>query len=269
MNYKTNVVANKIKNFGIKISDLPTIMNYSRSQLYLYFDAYEEENFTSIPKEIKNAFDYLVMNNPTLGEFICYCEKNISDQKDRIDSNFLKTKSAQVQEMAFKAKALDILMKYFDISCRIEDISATPYTMNLYVKTNDEYAPGSDIAVALVALNNEKTKDDYRFLFKFLAQLKNDNSEVIFRDELCSEIERIFGSIDKFFDIVEEDIPYEWHYFKYDFDEIYIIDRKNCKFMNWYKLTHIGRDLHTDMKTKEEVIDFLQRLYDDWKKEQE
>lgn len=95
------------------------------------------------------------------------------------------------------------------------------------------------------------------------------SDEVISRDELCEVVDRIFGSEEKFLDIIEEDIPYGYHYYKYDGEEIYIIDRYHNKYINWYKLTHVGRDFHTDMKTKEEVIAFLQRLHDDWLKENE
>ena len=92
-------------------------------------------------------------------------------------------------------------------------------------------------------------------------------SEIIFRKELCDVVSKIFGSEEKFLDIIEDDIPYGYHYFKYEGDEIYIIDVQHNRYINWYKLTHIGRDFHTDMNTKEEVIDFLQRLYDKWLKE--
>ena len=95
------------------------------------------------------------------------------------------------------------------------------------------------------------------------------SDEVISRDELCEVVDRIFGSEEKFLDIIEEDIPYGYHYYKYDDEEIYIIDTFHNRYINWYKLTHLGRDFHTDMKTKEEVIDFLQRLHDDWLKENE
>lgn len=91
--------------------------------------------------------------------------------------------------------------------------------------------------------------------------------EVIDRAALCEAVTRIFGSGEKFLDIIEEDIPYGYHYVKWDGDEIYIIDHEHNKFIHWYKLTHIGRDFYTDMKTKEEVIDFLQRLHDKWLKE--
>lgn len=95
------------------------------------------------------------------------------------------------------------------------------------------------------------------------------SDEVISRDELCEAVDRIFGSEEKFLDIIEEDIPYDYHYYKYEGEEIYIIDHEHNKYINWYKLMHLGRDFHTDMKTKEEVIDFLQRLHDAWLKENE
>lgn len=115
--------------------------------------------------------------------------------------------------------------------------------------------------------------EDYEVVEKALLELKSIKeakpSEVINRDELCEAVDRIFGSEEKFLDIIEENIPYGYHYYKYDGEEIYIIDRYHNKYINWYKLTHVGRDFHTDMKTKEEVIDFLQRLHDVWLKENE
>ena len=115
--------------------------------------------------------------------------------------------------------------------------------------------------------------EDYEVVEKALLELKSikeaKSSEVINRSELCEAIKRIFGSGEKFLDIIEEDLPYGYHYCKNDSAEIYIIDYTHHKYIHWYKLTHIGRDFHTDMKTKEEVIDFLQRLHDEWLKEKE
>ena len=116
---------------------------------------------------------------------------------------------------------------------------------------------------------------DYETVKQFILKAQDKGTghkpsdEVISRDELCEVVDRIFGSEEKFLDIIEEDIPYGYHYYKYDGEEIYIIDRYHNKYINWYKLTHVGRDFHTDMKTKEEVIAFLQRLHDDWLKENE
>lgn len=111
---------------------------------------------------------------------------------------------------------------------------------------------------------------DYEAVKQFILKAQAQPSdEAISRDELCEAITRIFGSGEKFLDIIEEDLPYGYHYCKDDNAEIYIIDHMHNKYIHWYKLTHIGRDFHTDMKTKEEVIGFLQRLHDEWLKEKE
>ena len=95
---------------------------------------------------------------------------------------------------------------------------------------------------------------------------KDKNNEVISRDDLYKEIERIFGNIDKFLDIVEEDRPCCYISFK-DEDEYVVIDSRAHRYISWYK--HVGRDFDTDMETKEEVILFLERLYINWRKEYE
>lgn len=114
---------------------------------------------------------------------------------------------------------------------------------------------------------------DYEIVKQALLELQSikeketgykQSDEVISRDELCEAVDRIFGSEEKFLDIIEEDLPYDYHYYKYEGEEIYIIDRYHNKYINWYKLTHLGRDFHTDMKTKEEIIDFLQNLHNKW-----
>ena len=116
---------------------------------------------------------------------------------------------------------------------------------------------------------------DYEIVKQFILKAQDKETwhkpsdEVISRDELCEVIDIIFGSEEKFLDIIEEDIPYGYHYYKYDGEEIYIIDTFHNRYINWYKLMHVGRDFHTDMKTKEEVIAFLQRLHDEWLKEKE
>lgn len=107
------------------------------------------------------------------------------------------------------------------------------------------------------------TLEEFDMLKEWLNGFK-PSGEVISRSALCEAIKRIFGSEEKFLDIIEEDIPYGYHYYKYEGEDIYIIDHFHNRYINWYKLTHVGRDFHTDMKTKEEVIDFLQNLHDKW-----
>ena len=172
----------------------------------------------------------------------------------------------KIKVVAFKAKALDILMKYFEIACCDIDVFLDTNTMNLCIKSKDAYATGADTAIALVDLVDEKTKEDYRFLKEYIKLLKDNDSKVISRDDLYKEIDRIFGSTDKFLDIVEEDTPNCYISFK-DEDEYVVIDTRAHRYISWYK--HVGRDFDTDMQTKDEVISFLQRLHDNWKKEYE
>ena len=96
--------------------------------------------------------------------------------------------------------------------------------------------------------------DDY---IKWYAETKD--KPVIERDKLVQNIEKIFGDINLFLDIVEDDSLYGFDMIRHN-DEIYIIDNINYCFIHWYKLTHIGRDFSTDLKTEEEIIEFLKRI---------
>lgn len=84
------------------------------------------------------------------------------------------------------------------------------------------------------------------------------------RNEFTKSIESIFGNTEKFLDIIEEDLPVGYD-FLYSDDgmsgEIYIVDREAHQYINWYKETHIGRDLHTNM-TDVEIIQFLKKLHE-------
>lgn len=79
------------------------------------------------------------------------------------------------------------------------------------------------------------------------------------REKFVEEIKKIFGNLDIFLDIVEEDDISNYDMIKDD-DEIYIIDTYNCQYIHWYKLTHVGRDFHTDIKTWDGIVEFLIRL---------
>lgn len=76
-------------------------------------------------------------------------------------------------------------------------------------------------------------------------------------------IEAFGGDIDKFLDTVEFDSAQP------SFDcvcsigesasnsEVYIIDRETGKYVNWYKLTHIGRSATTNVDSEDELRDFF------------
>jgi len=82
------------------------------------------------------------------------------------------------------------------------------------------------------------------------------------RNEFVNHIENIFEDIDKFFDIIEKGVI-GFDYLQNPSDgcsgEIYIVDRDTKQYVNWYKLTHIGRDFHTNM-SDEEIVNFLKKL---------
>ena len=90
----------------------------------------------------------------------------------------LKKEMEEIKGIERKAKAFDILMKYFDISCAINNIRELPYRMKLCVQTHDEYAPASDLAVALVDLDNENAQKDYRFLIILFNNLSIEQSKI-------------------------------------------------------------------------------------------
>ncbi len=79
------------------------------------------------------------------------------------------------------------------------------------------------------------------------------------REKFVEEIEKIFGTLDIFLDIVEDGGVGGYDMIK-DNDEIYIIDENNCQYIHWYKLTHVGRDFHSDIKTWDGIVEFLKRL---------
>lgn len=85
-------------------------------------------------------------------------------------------------------------------------------------------------------------------------------SKEITRDDLIKIINDVYGDVYKFLDIIEEDnIPVNFSYIYQD-EELYIIDNTANRYIHWYKKTHIGRNFHTDMKTKKEIREFFIRL---------
>lgn len=80
---------------------------------------------------------------------------------------------------------------------------------------------------------------------------------------VCQEIDAIFG-IEQFLDMVDE---VDGVTDKYDFlksnDEFYIINRETGQYINRYKYTHIGRDIHMNFNPIE-LRKFLRDLKELW-----
>ncbi len=66
------------------------------------------------------------------------------------------------------------------------------------------------------------------------------------RELFCNAVTKVFGDSTIFLDFLENE---EYSITKYDCyidcnGENYIINRETGEYINWYKMTHIGRDIH-------------------------
>ena len=112
----------------------------------------------------------------------------------------------------------------------------------------------------------EMTEDEYQQWIHRNTKPPIEKDEIISRYDLYTAIDRIFGSMDKFLDIVEEDTPIGYNAMRVE-DDYFLIDNRAHRYISWYK--HVGRDFNTDMCSKDEIISFLERLHENWQKEYE
>lgn len=83
------------------------------------------------------------------------------------------------------------------------------------------------------------------------------------REELCSSVKAIFKSYDTFLDIIEDGGPVTRFETLCTINEspcnamTYIIDTETGFFIGWYKLSHIGRSLSTNIKNLNDLNEFL------------
>lgn len=70
------------------------------------------------------------------------------------------------------------------------------------------------------------------------------------RDLFCNAVNKVFGDPEAFLDFLANgEYPYIGKSFKYDCfldynGENYIINRETGEYINWYKFSHIGRDIN-------------------------
>ena len=73
-------------------------------------------------------------------------------------------------------------------------------------------------------------------------------------------MKKVFGSADDFFDFIEGDEYSDlYDVFYPDNDECYIINRGTGEYINWYKYTHIGRDIHSTVNPND-FVEFLKEF---------
>jgi hypothetical protein len=83
------------------------------------------------------------------------------------------------------------------------------------------------------------------------------------RDAFIHAVIKVFKSCDAFLDFIENE-EYGLLYYDcfYNSDaECYIINRSTGEYINWYKFTHIGRDIHSTV-SPDKFEHFLQKFYD-------
>lgn len=88
------------------------------------------------------------------------------------------------------------------------------------------------------------------------------------RDTILHTVVDVFGGADNFLDFLE----YEEYGQRYDCcidpnGENYIIDRNTGDYVNWYKLTHIGRcpNVSIASDTNDDIKEWLKKFFTDFK----
>lgn len=82
------------------------------------------------------------------------------------------------------------------------------------------------------------------------------------REDLCKVVKEVYGDIDKFLDDVEEDCIIRFSVFctineSSGNGDVLILDRETHQYISWYKLSHLGRDLHTNIISYSFLKDFI------------
>lgn len=79
------------------------------------------------------------------------------------------------------------------------------------------------------------------------------------RQEFIDAVEKVFPK-DELFDFIE-DQEYSDNYdcFSTCNNECYIINRSTGEYINWYKFTHLGRDIHSTV-SPDKFVDFLTKF---------
>lgn len=100
-----------------------------------------------------------------------------------------------------------------------------------------------------------------------MSKVHTQNDIPTLRDDFVNAVKEVFdGDTLSFLDVIENEeySPSIYDVF-YDYnDETYIINRSTGEYINWYKFTHIGRDIHTTIPdpSKDTFAKFLKEFKD-------
>lgn len=122
-----------------------------------------------------------------------------------------------------------------------------------------EYIEGSEAELGHSSENELVCQDIKEFppVTPALKVYTSDNVGDI-RGQFVNAVTEVFGDSEKFFDFIEnEEYISSFHDVFYSgFGECYIINRSSGEYINWYKFTHIGRDIHSTV-APDDFVKFL------------
>lgn len=96
----------------------------------------------------------------------------------------------------------------------------------------------------------------------------------ITREDFCKAVKEIYESTEKFLDDIENDCVYRFEIFKNIDETLYngdvlILDHNTNLFVSWYKFTHLGRDLHSNISNINDLESFIKAFKECNDKERE
>jgi len=97
---------------------------------------------------------------------------------------------------------------------------------------------------------------------------------MITREVLCKIVEEVYGDIGKFLDDVESGCVRRFSIFctineSVGNGDILILDNETKFYISWYKLSHLGRDIHTNIIGVSFLEDFIKAFKETMDRERE
>lgn len=97
-----------------------------------------------------------------------------------------------------------------------------------------------------------------------MIKVYDSNNTPDLREKFVKAVTTVFMIGSNFLDFIEdEEYSNTYDCFSTSDDECYIINRETGEYINWYKFTHVGRDIHTTVEP-DNLTEFLRRFLCDY-----
>lgn len=135
-------------------------------------------------------------------------------------------------------------------------VSCNGGEMNLTLNVN-ETIDGYDITSIVSDTYDGNASLDFRKVEKAPKVYTNANVGDL-RERFVNAVTEVFGDSEKFLDYIENEEYSQSFYdvFYSGSGECYIINRSTGEYINWYKFTNIGRDIHSTV-APDDFVKFL------------